>query len=666
MTAPLRPATSTPLRWLAALLGVVLLVLAGCRSGDEAASDAPAAPAAPLNESAEVAGVIVPPEGSEPFGIMVYAEGTSHIAMTDREGAFVLSGLEPGVYLLRATRANLQDTVVADLLVTREDLDKPQPYLDLDPIAMLPAPTRRGAAGAFAIEDWGQVRGLVLTVNPADQQGVLVEIPGTGLRTFTDSVGAFVISQVPPGAYQVTFSQDGYATSNVGATVSAGESTELPDVQLLFADPAAGSSRRIAGSLRAIDATGATLPLPEGATVILEGTALSVPADAQGAYAFSGLDPRAYVVTARAPGFDVQQKYRVDLTELAVANVDLVLRAQPAPTDLPGTIIGQVTLAGADNASWAGILVSVAGTSAVATTDNAGTYVLSNVPAGNHAIVASLDGYKPGMLEDLELAAGAVLEAPPLALERQVVAPKVIGTSPQSGATDVTIANPTTIVVLFDQSMDPATLYDAVSISPSAALTVLTAGEHPEAADDRIVVEIAGHQRDGDPLRFDRRYTLTVASSAANFEGVTMEKDFTMTFTTGAAKVIGSTPIDGQEDVVATPSRPLRITFNVALDPDTVNGDAVRVRPDLTSGQPQVSAVTNRRTGWTTLTISGAFASDTEYDVTIDNKLRTVTGERISNLPYRFSFETIRLVEGRSFGSERDIRDQKREERERR
>lgn len=654
------------MRWLAALLGLVMMVMAGCRSSDDPAADAPAAPVALLNETAEVAGVIVPPEGSEPFGIMIYAEGTSHIAMTDREGAFVLSGIEPGAYLLRATRANLQDTVVADLLVTREDLDKPQPYLDLDPIAMLPAPTRRGAAGAFAIEDWGQVRGLVLTVNPADQQGVLVEIPGTGLRTFTDSAGAYVISQVPPGAYQVTFSQDGYTTTNVGVTVSTGESSELPDVQLLFADPSAGSSRRIAGTVRATDATGTSLPLPEGVTVILEGTALSVPTDAQGAYALSGLDARAYVVTARAPGFEVQQKYRVDLTELAVANVDLVLRAQPPTTDEPGTIIGQVTLAGGDSESWAGILVSVAGTSAVATTDNAGTYVLSNVPAGNHAIVASLDGYEPGLLDGIDLAAGAVLEAPPLTLERQVIAPKVIGTSPRSGATDVTIANPTTIVILFDQSMNPATLYDAVSINPDAALTVLTAGEHPEAADDRIVVELAGHQRDGSPLRFDRRYTLTVASSAANFEGVTMEEDFSMTFTTGAAKVISSTPFDGQEDVVATPSRPLRVTFNVALDPDTVTGDAVRVRPQPTSGQPQVSAVTNRRTGWTTLTIAGGFAPETEYDITVDDKLRTVTGERISNLPYRFSFETIRLVEGRNFGSDRDIREQKRDERERR
>lgn len=650
------------LGWLCALM----LFLAGCNSTKPAEQSQDAAPAIATGTSAEVAGVIVPPEGSEPFGIMVYAEGTSHIAMTDRQGAFVMSDLEPGAYLLRATRAGLQDAVVADILVTREDLALPQPFLELDPIAMLPAPTRRGANGAFAIEDWGQVRGVVLTVNPADQQGVLVEIPGTGLRTFSDSAGAYLIPQVPPGAYQVTFSQEGYASARLEATVTAGESTELPDVRLLFGDLAAGAGRRIEGIVRATDANGAAVALPEGgATVFLQGTTLAVPTDARGAYTFSGLDARAYVVSARADGYAPVQNFRVDLTELAVANVDLVLRQSAPATEDPGTIIGQVALAGGDSGSWAGILVSVAGTSVVGTTDSAGTYVLNNVPAGDHLIVASVDGYDPGTIEGLALSPGAVLEAPLLTLQRQVIAPKVVGTSPQSGATDVTIVNPTTIVILFDQSMDPATLRDAISISPKASFEVLTAGEHPEAADDRVVVEIAGHQRDGDPLRFGRKYSLTVDSSAANFEGVTMDKDFTMTFTTGAAKVIGTTPIDGQEDVLVALQRPIRINFNVVLDPDTIKADAIRVRPEPQSGQPNVGAVLNRRTGWTTITIGGNFASETEYEVTIDNSLRTLTGDRISNLPYRFSFETVRLVEGRTYQSQRDLRDVEKEERRR-
>src|SRR5690606_37719320 len=75
---------------LAALLGVML---GACRSSQPEETTTTIRQVDYVSEPlAEVVGRINVPEDTENWGILVFAEGTSHMATTDRRGEFRLSG----------------------------------------------------------------------------------------------------------------------------------------------------------------------------------------------------------------------------------------------------------------------------------------------------------------------------------------------------------------------------------------------------------------------------------------------------------------------------------------------------------------------------------------------------------------------------------------------
>ncbi len=79
------------------------------------------------------------------------------------------------------------------------------------------------------IEKPGAIRGKVHLEGAQDHSGVKVKVEGTGATVTTSSSGDFIIEDIPPGTYTLTFEKDGYLDQTIdnvrvtsGATVSVG------------------------------------------------------------------------------------------------------------------------------------------------------------------------------------------------------------------------------------------------------------------------------------------------------------------------------------------------------------------------------------------------------------------------------------------------------------
>jgi hypothetical protein len=129
--------------------------------------------------------------------------------------------------------------------------------------------------------------------------------------------------------------------------------------------------------------TGAPLT---GATVSYG--SFSASTDASGNYTLSNVPAGIAQLTASLSGYQsVTQS--VTVTANAQATADFVLSTGPAPGST-GSVSGKVS--SSTGGALAGATVSYSGGSAI--TDTSGSYALSNVPTGNVAITAALNGYQ--------------------------------------------------------------------------------------------------------------------------------------------------------------------------------------------------------------------------------------------------------------------------------
>jgi tetratricopeptide (TPR) repeat protein len=90
----------------------------------------------------------------------------------------------------------------------------------------------------------GQVRGKVVdeAANPVPDATVLLEYEGGVTRKFelkTNKKGEYLQVGLQPGPYKITASKEGYRPSAVNVRVQLGQTTEIPDIQIMTATAAA-------------------------------------------------------------------------------------------------------------------------------------------------------------------------------------------------------------------------------------------------------------------------------------------------------------------------------------------------------------------------------------------------------------------------------------------
>jgi len=249
---------------------------------------------------------------------------------------------------------------------------------------------------------------------------------------------------------------------------------------------------------------------------------------------------------------------------------------------------------------------------------------------------------------------------PELRLDSNEQPPRVEFTSPDNGAKGVAVADDLNVFVRFSDFMDGGSVKNAVRIKPAVTSELYFGGESKQSDNDLLYIRLV-RRGASKPLSFDTEYTVTIEKSATSKKGVSMEEPHEFKFRTGGARIISTFPQDGDDGAFIDEDSFVTIVFNAEVDPKSLQ-KALRVRPQPRSipmVHPSFSKWGDR------FRIEMELDFNKEYTVTVDDRVKTVFGERVENTPYRFTFRTVDLNKIRTFEDtfERDERYMRRRER---
>jgi hypothetical protein len=146
-------------------------------------------------------------------------------------------------------------------------------------------------------------------------------------------------------------------------------------------------------------ATGASVMLVKSSD---SGNAGQSPTSADGEYVITGVSAGRYKVVATLGGYETATTDEVTVANADVTGSDIVLQKITAPTY---AISGAATKPDGSAAAGASVQIYRASDNAIAgqpaTTNAAGAYSISGIPAGTYIIIVSLDGYEAGALADV-------------------------------------------------------------------------------------------------------------------------------------------------------------------------------------------------------------------------------------------------------------------------
>jgi len=304
----------------------------------------------------------------------------------------------------------------------------------------------QGATGPAGPSLTGSLSGHVSLVDaggnqPSLRDSVLVAIPGTDLKAYSDSSGSWLIPDVKTGTYTIAFSKAGYGSNRSVQFQFAGGSDKDLGTTFLCAAPTISvdqlasleisSARPDSGSLYfGVTLSDSTVSSPYRVYLVLspdsalsvQPTAASVGAFFQAAFT-AGQDSTSIRITpaaAAADGFvSGETLYAAAYTANAGSvnsgyldtatgktwfsnvnphrsNVVKVVVPRFSGAAFAGSLSGSVTLVKADgdqHFSREGVLVSLEGTGLTAHTDSSGGWTIPNVKNGTYTLAFSKTDY---------------------------------------------------------------------------------------------------------------------------------------------------------------------------------------------------------------------------------------------------------------------------------
>src|SRR3989304_7503544 len=139
-------------------------------------------------------------------GALCTIEGTDKSTTTDANGFFQITNVVAGSYILICKKTATDGTVYAFLkIVEVQDGET----VDL---------------GTVDIKKTGSIQGKATLADQTYHTGISVFIPGTSMQARTDASGAYLITAVPEGTYELHFEKSGYLTGKItDLPVMAGE-----------------------------------------------------------------------------------------------------------------------------------------------------------------------------------------------------------------------------------------------------------------------------------------------------------------------------------------------------------------------------------------------------------------------------------------------------------
>jgi len=229
-------------------------------------------------------------------------------------------------------------------------------------------------AKIIQVSDTGATTGVLTgsVTNTAGAPLANVQVTAGGVSAKTAADGTYTLQGVAAGTVTVTASLSGYQSSSQTATVTVASTTTVAPLQLAPNNPGMITGHVAAGNGAAIS----------GASVT--GAGLTSMTDANGAYTLANVPAGAITLMASAPGFQTATE---SVTVTAGNTVT-------APTITLASNLGNVTgtVTNSSNTPIQGATVTFGG--GTTTTNAAGAYSFTNLPAGTIQLVASAAGFQ--------------------------------------------------------------------------------------------------------------------------------------------------------------------------------------------------------------------------------------------------------------------------------
>ncbi len=309
-----------------------------------------------LAASSFIEGLVVDAQGQPAGGAQVTATGAPELAtaIATDSGSFSLE-VEPRTYHLAAQRGDQAGALDAPITVAAGATARG---------VKITLGAAAGIAGTVVAQASQQpVAGASVAVSPYGSEG------NSG-HAETDAAGAFSVTGLSPGSYDLEVGADGFGTEvRRGVTLSAGQRfplrVELRGTGALEGVVRDAGGRGVAGAL------------------VLDGTAATARADDGGAYRLSGLVAGQRAISARRDGASAGATRLADIREGTTARVDFTLKDE-------GVLAGHVIRMGTKAAFVRAIPMTRGPNVSVATipVDPDGAYSAS-LPEGSYGVNAA-------------------------------------------------------------------------------------------------------------------------------------------------------------------------------------------------------------------------------------------------------------------------------------
>jgi|GEM_PF-1381311 len=338
--------------------------------------------APPQTSYATLNGTMVPgKEVTDVSGLFVIlthqTSGSIFGTHTNATGKFQFRVVETGNYLILSPEKDY-DFTPDPLLITVSELSNAA--LTLSPIT----------ADAGQILDTGSIAGIV-TLSGAPLAGAVVHASGTSLIGVSNAEGKFIINKVPandtatPYTLEVS-SNRGAAPAKTNIVVNVGQTTDAGVFAIAL--PTTGY-KTITGQLVAVSPV--TTSMLGNRLVQLtspDGKVIAAYSGSTGAFSFITTQTGIHTATAMDRDFIYNLRTQ-NITVSALDNGSLSLPAiNVSVTDNTGSISGQVTAGGSP---VTGAIISISGTSLVGVSNNAGSFLISGVPANSSTNPYAID-----------------------------------------------------------------------------------------------------------------------------------------------------------------------------------------------------------------------------------------------------------------------------------
>ncbi|MCH9617267.1 MAG: hypothetical protein SP4CHLAM5_07910 [Chlamydiia bacterium] len=282
-------------------------------------------------------------------------------AITDINGAYSITGLDPESYTMIASAENyslsmLGSEVTADTITNEH----------------------------FVLQDGGSLTGTITDPDSgAGISGAVVKIVSNNTivqEDVTTSDGVYIFSGLSADSYIIAASADGYGNNTKSVQIQV---DQQESVDIALKDTSGGVSGKVIDADTLLALPGATLEYRQGSVVL--GSALT---NSEGDYIIHNLFPGTYTVVALETGY-ITKIHTVQITSDTTSVLNFALGKGS------GSFIGKITDA-ATTEAIAGAQVEVLQDNVIinsAITDNAGDYIIEGLASEGYTIQASAANY---------------------------------------------------------------------------------------------------------------------------------------------------------------------------------------------------------------------------------------------------------------------------------